>query len=85
METTKQTQGVHDNSPNVTPDTDEHVSDTYKSLVVGCKKARISIAKLCRTADVSQSVIQRWKKEEPLSIKIYSKLLKALEEINSNQ
>ncbi len=85
METTKQTQGIHDHSPNVTNESEEHISDTYKSVVFGCQNAGISIAKLCRTADVSQSVIQRWKREEPLSIKIYRKLMKALEEINSNQ
>lgn len=86
MKTSEDTQVIHEGSANVTKRHDEQHNDTYNSLLVGCVKAGISVAKLCREAKVDRSLLVRWKVEEPKSIKIYLKLKETIERLSvSNQ
>lgn len=84
METTANKQANHESSSDVTERTEEIHNDTYNSLVVGCAHAGISIARLCREADVDRSVLVRWKREEPKSIRTYLKLKETLERLKSS-
>lgn len=86
MEIPENTQAIHDSSADVTDVHGELHNDTYNSLLVGCAKAGISVAKLCREAKVDRSVLVRWKNEEPKSIKTYLKLKETIERLSvSNQ
>ena len=84
MGTTTNKQEHHDSSSDVTERHDELHNDTYNSLVIGCAGAGISIARLCREANVDRSVLVRWKREEPKSIKTYLKLKETLERLKSS-
>jgi ribosome-binding protein aMBF1 (putative translation factor) len=64
-----------------TDSTDTAQSDIYRSLKTQCGNAGISISKLCKEARVNRSILERWKRSEPKSIKTYNALLEALERI----
>lgn len=60
-------------------------SDIYTSLKTQCAEAGISISKLCKEADVNRSILERWKRSEPKSIKTYNTLLEALDRIRAQK
>jgi len=70
------TQDNHQASPNVT-------GNTYSSLKTQCDELGISVAKLCREANVDRSLLVRWRNKEPNTLKIYNALLQALSRIQS--
>ena len=57
--------------------------DIYTSLKTECDSLGISISKLCREADVDRSLLERWRKNEPQSIKTYRLLVDALERMRT--
>lgn len=76
MENTGNTQEVTETSSNVT-------GNTYSSLKSECDKLGISVSKLCREAQIDRSVLERWRKKEPQTLKIYNALQQALLRIQS--
>lgn len=70
------TQMKHQTSQNVT-------ENTYSSLKTQCDKLGISVAKMCREANVDRSLLARWRNKEPNTLKIYNTLLEALSRIQS--
>lgn len=86
METPQNTTRDNGSSPNVTNNTSGLPNDIYSSLKSECDSLGISISKLCREAEVDRSVLERWRRSDPKSIKTYNALLDALEKLKqSNQ
>lgn len=86
METPQNTTRDNGSSPNVTINTSGLPNDIYSSLKSECDSLGISISKLCREAEVDRSVLERWRRSDPKSIKTYNALLDALEKLKqSNQ
>jgi predicted transcriptional regulator len=86
METPQNTTQDNGSSQNVTNVASAIPNDIYSSLKSECDSLGISISKLCREADVDRSVLERWRRSDPKSIKTYNALLEALEKLKqSNQ
>lgn len=86
MKPTEQTKCTTAASLNVTANTPAIPADIYTSLKSQCDALGISLSKLCREADVDRSVIERWRRSEPKSIRTYNALVEALEKLKtSNQ
>lgn len=52
----------------------------YEEIKSGCDELGISLTSICRDQKINRDLIQRWKIEDPKSIKIYKKLMKAIDE-----
>lgn len=83
MDTTQPTKCTTATSLGVTSDTPTIPADIYTSLKTQCDALGISLSKLCREADVDRSVIERWRRSEPKSIRTYNALVEALEKLKT--
>jgi transposase-like protein len=52
----------------------------YEEIKNGCDDLGISISAICREQGVNRDLVQRWKNEDPKSIKIYKQLTTAIKE-----
>jgi hypothetical protein len=52
----------------------------YEEIKNGCDDLGISITSICRDQKINRDLIQRWKNEDPKSIKVYKQLMKAINE-----
>jgi hypothetical protein len=55
--------------------------NVYDEISQACTDAGIPLQHVCREAGVDRSVLERWKKENPKSIKILNALSKALDKL----
>jgi len=63
----------------------EVMENIIEQLEQDCKKNGTTITEVCRRADVSRSVVVRWKNETPKSFQIYWSLKNALNSIIQEQ
>lgn len=84
MDTTETTKCDTAASLDITANTPTIPADIYSSLKSQCEALGISLSKLCREADVDRSVLERWRRSEPKSIRTYNALVEALEKFKSS-
>lgn len=57
-------------------------NNTYTSLIDECRAAGITLNEACRKANVDDSVVRRWKRVEPKTLRILAAVRKAIKEHN---
>lgn len=55
------------------------MENIFNSLEAACRESGTNLTKVCRKAEVQRSTVQRWKQKEPNTIRIYRRLLAAIE------
>lgn len=58
------------------------MENIYNSLEMLCRESGTNLTKACRAAGVNRSTVQRWKEKEPNTIRLYRKLIAAIEKYN---
>lgn len=58
------------NTTSSSPDLTGVHATTYEVIRNRCKRAKISLTKLCREAGVNRSVLEDWKRSEPKTLRI---------------
>lgn len=71
------------NTGNITTNTQEVTGTLYASLKAECDAAGLKIGTVCRFANVDRSIVQKWKYEDPKTIKIVNALREAIEKLKS--
>lgn len=52
----------------------------YTELNEACRMAGTNLNKICSKEGIDRSILERWKKNDPKSIRIYKKLTAAIEQ-----
>lgn len=57
----------------------------YQELLESAQEAGTDLAQICREQNINRTAIQKWKKDDPKSIRTYKKLLAAIAEAKKKQ
>jgi len=57
------------------------MENIYKSLEEECRINGTNLSRICRSAKVNRSTVQRWKYREPNTIRLYRKLKSEIDKV----
>ena len=69
------------NTEKVTETTSKFTRNVFDSLSQACTEAGIPLQHVCREAGVDRSVVEKWKKGDPKSVRTIDALTEALEKL----
>ncbi len=67
-----------ENTQEITSNTPEVTGTLYASLKAECEAAGLRLGTVCRAAGVDRSIVQKWKKEDPKTIRVANAIREAI-------